>query len=444
MKFNRIIEISLHRVLRNRKTNLIIGVPIILIVVLLLIVNTIQYSTKQYIGNIEENIKLRTIDGITYTESQYKQIIEELQEIEHIEMIIDMYERQIYAEEYCEELKTKITNGYTYIQPINEQTCPEVVKGKKITNEDQYAIILPNKVCANGTTNNEYGNVVLEKQNIEEMYIDGESLIGNTITIEFRKNDEIMCQKTFEVIGVYDSDKYSDTETLYVSKTTIKEINKEINYIPEDLFMKVVVDNVENISEVENILYEKELKNQSNIQSEIEKNEINTLEEKNIASVTNIRIETQDIIEKLSLFFLGASILILVVLLITSNINKTYLSTREIGILKVEGYTNKEIQKITITENIIVCLISIIVALVIFETLKLLVNALGNYIIEKDTVGITMNKIRQQIYYIKKIPQRISVIFAVLTAIFIIAIESLNTFFINKRILSKNIKEVLR
>lgn len=444
MKFNRIIEISLHRVLRNRKTNLIIGVPIILIVVLLLIVNTIQYSTKQYIGNIEENIKLRTIDGITYTESQYKQIIEELQEIEHIEMIIDMYERQIYAEEYCEELKTKITNGYTYIQPINEQTCPEVVKGKKITNEDQYAIILPNKVCANGTTNNEYSNVVLEKQNIEEMYIDGESLIGNTITIEFRKNDEIMCQKTFEVIGVYDSDKYSDTETLYVSKTTIKEINKEINYIPEDLFMKVVVDNVENISEVENILYEKELKNQSNIQSEIEKNEINTLEEKNIASVTNIRIETQDIIEKLSLFFLGASILILVVLLITSNINKTYLSTREIGILKVEGYTNKEIQKITITENIIVCLISIIVALVIFETLKLLVNALGNYIIEKDTVGITMNKIRQQIYYIKKIPQRISVIFAVLTAIFIIAIESLNTFFINKRILSKNIKEVLR
>lgn len=444
MKFNRIIEISLHRVLRNRKTNLIIGVPIILIVVLLLIVNTIQYSTKQYIGNIEENIKLRTIDGITYTESQYKQIIEELQEIEHIEMIIDMYERQIYAEEYCEELKTKITNGYTYIQPINEQTCPEVVKGKKITNEDQYAIILPNKVCANGTTNNEYSNVVLEKQNIEEMYIDGESLIGNTITIEFRKNDEIMCQKTFEVIGVYDSDKYSDTETLYVSKTTIKEINKEINYIPEDLFMKVVVDNVENISEVENILYEKELKNQSKIQSEIEKNEINTLEEKNIASVTNIRIETQDIIEKLSLFFLGASILILVVLLITSNINKTYLSTREIGILKVEGYTNKEIQKITITENIIVCLISIIVALVIFETLKLLVNALGNYIIEKDTVGITMNKIRQQIYYIKKIPQRISVIFAVLTAIFIIAIESLNTFFINKRILSKNIKEVLR
>lgn len=121
MKFNRILEISLHRVLRNKKINLIIVVPVILIVVSMLIVNTIQYSTKQYIGKIKENIKLRTIDGIIYTESQYNQIIEKLQKIEHIEMIIDMYERQIYADEYCENLKTENTNGiHIYSRLMNK------------------------------------------------------------------------------------------------------------------------------------------------------------------------------------------------------------------------------------------------------------------------------------------------------------------------------------
>lgn len=92
------------------------------------------------------------------------------------------------------------------------------------------------------------------------MYIDGENLIGNTITIEFQKNNELICQKAFEIIGVYDSDKYSDTETLYTSKDTIKEINKEMSYIPEDLIIEVVVDDINNILEVENNLYESGLK----------------------------------------------------------------------------------------------------------------------------------------------------------------------------------------
>lgn len=149
-------------------------------------------------------------------------------------------------------------------------------------------------------------------------------------------------------------------------------------------------------------------------------------------------------IKKLLLFFIVASILILVVFLITSNVNKSYLSTREIGILKVEGYTNKEIQKLAIMENIIVCLISIIISLIIFEIIKLSANVFGNYIIEKDIVGITMNKIKRQIYYIKKIPQQVNLIFLVVMSIIIIVIESLNTFFINRRILSKNIKEILK
>lgn len=443
MKFKRIIEISIYRVFRNVKRNLMLSIPVLLIMTLLLIANILQYSMKIYTEKIENNIELRTIDGINYTDFTNEQVISKLKEIPHIDMVVDMYERQIYADQYCEQLKTKTTNGYTNIQPTNEQVCPEVIQGRKSAEGDQYVVILPNKICANGPTNNEYYNVVFEKKNIEEMYINGENLIGSRITIEFRKEENNVFQKTFEVIGIYDSERYVDTETLYIPKTIIKEINKELGHKPEDLFMKIVVDKVENMQDVENILIQEELKSKTGIQSEVKNNKDYSIEEKKMASVTNISLETLNIIKKLYLFFLEASTLILAVLLITSNTNKTYLSTREIGILKVEGYTNKEIQKITIVENIIVCLISIISALIVLGVLIVFVNILANYIIEKDTMGITMNEIRQQIYYIKKIPQKINVIFAIITSILIIMIECLNTFFINKRILAKNIKEIL-
>ena len=44
MKINKIFKISIHRVKQNKKRNLIIAIPIILITILLLTINIIQYS----------------------------------------------------------------------------------------------------------------------------------------------------------------------------------------------------------------------------------------------------------------------------------------------------------------------------------------------------------------------------------------------------------------
>lgn len=444
MKFNKIMQISIHRAIRNKKRNLIVTIPIIFIMTFLLIINIIQYSMKEYIKQIEDNIELRTIDGINYTEAQYDQIIEKLQNIEHIEMIVDMQERQIYADQYCEQLKTENTNGYICTEPINSKTCPEVIKGRKIEEEDKNAIVIPSKIYANGTTSYEFDTVVLKKQNKEEMYVKGEDLLGKTITIELQKNNRDNIKKTFEVIGIYDSDRYYNADTLYISKSTIKEINRELESKTVDTFIKIIVDKIDNLKEVENKIYLEGLKDNTQIQEEAKKDKkISNIEEQNIAVVTNLQVETQDIIKKLILCFWCASILIFLSLLITTNMNKTYLSETEIGILKTEGYTNKEIQKITTIENIIVSIIGIIISFIIFGIIMMFGNALINYLIEKDTLSIKMNEIRRQLYYISKIPQKINWIFAFISSIVIIIIETMNTYFTNKKILSKNIKELL-
>ena len=137
MKFKKILEIALHRAIRNRNRNLIIGIPIMITMIILLVINMIQYSTKQYINSIKENIEMRTIDGIKYTETQYNEILSKLENIEHVEMVVDMYERQVYADTYSEKLKTENANGYISIRPINDKTCPDVIYGRKIQNNDK-------------------------------------------------------------------------------------------------------------------------------------------------------------------------------------------------------------------------------------------------------------------------------------------------------------------
>ena len=99
---------------------------------------------------------------------------------------------------------------------------------------------------------------------------------------------------------------------------------------------------------------------------------------------------------------------LVIVLLVVTNVNKSYLSSTEIGMLRVEGYTNKDIQKITIIENIIVCVLSIMIGILLFGLLRIFANAVIDYIIQKPDAGITMNEIRKQLYYLMKIPQKVN------------------------------------
>lgn len=445
MKINKIFKISIHRVKQNKKRNLIIAIPIILITILLLTINIIQYSMENYIKSLENNLTMRTISSIRYSVFEYEEKVEKIENIEHVDMVIGEYEENIYGYKYCEQLKTKDADGYVKINPINTKTCPDITKGRKLQEDDKYVLIIPSKIYADSEgTPTGFRDIYIEKRNLNIEYINGEDLVGKKLTISFEASNGNTLEKQFEIIGTYDSNLYNDMSTLYTPKEIIKEINLELNpdLLPE-LEISVVVDKIENVEFVKNELISKGLYEKSAILQEAQKGDSSETEV-NISRVTNINVETINIMKKLIIFLLFASILIFLSFLITTNINKTYLSSTEIGVLKAEGYTNKDIQKMTIIENIIVCIISIIVSFIVFILIINISNIIMDYIIEKDTIGLTMNEIREQLFYIRQIPKKINPLFVLGISVVIIIIEVINTIFINKKILRKNIRELLK
>ena len=445
MKINKIFKISIHRVKQNKKRNLIIAIPIILSTILLLTINIIQYSMENYIKSLENNLTMKTISSIRYSVFEYEEIIEKIENIEHVDMVIGEYEENIYGYKYCEQLKTKDADGYVKINSINIKTCPDITNGRKLQEDDKYVLIIPSKIYADSEgTPTGFRDIYIEKRNLNIEYINGEDLVGKKLTISFEASNGNTLEKQFEIIGTYDSNLYNDMSTLYTPKEIIKEINLELNpdLLPE-LEISVVVDKIENVELVKNELISKELYEKSAILQEAQKGDSSETEV-NISRVTNINVETINIMKKLIIFLLLASILIFLSFLITTNINKTYLSSTEIGVLKAEGYTNKDIQKMTIIENIIVCIISIIVSFIVFILIINISNIIMDYIIEKDTIGLTMNEIREQLFYIRQIPKKINPLFVLGISVVIIIIEVINTIFINKKILRKNIRELLK
>ena len=446
MKFRKILKISLQRVRYNKKRNLIIAIPIVLVVILLLIVNMVYYSMQQYVKSIESNISLRTIDNINCLPSKYEETKEKLEQLEHIDMVIEMDERHVYAEVYCEQLKSETYSGQTSLAPINVNTCPEVIMGRQINKEDEYVVIVPDKILDSSNTNFEFDSVIVEQKDLENQYIDGTALLGQQLKIEFKESDsEKIVEKTFTVIGVFDSELYDDKTNFYVPKSSIKEINQEIEYAFVDKFFKVVVDKFENVQSVYDAIYSDDNIEKTKIEIEAEQNGNSTnIVEQNILVVADINLDTQKFINSISTYFMIGIILIFVVLLIITNMNKTYLSSTEIGILRVEGYTNKDIQKITIIENVIVCAQSIIIGILLFGLLRIFANTVIDYIIQKPDAGITMNEIRRQLYYLMKIPQKVNAIFIMISSVIIMIIVGLNTYFINKKQFHKHIKDLLK
>ena len=445
MKINKIFKISIHRVKQNKKRNLIIAIPIILSTILLLTINIIQYSMENYIKSLENNLTMRTISSIRYSVFEYEEKVEKIENIEHVDMVIGEYEENIYGYKYCEQLKTKDADGYVKINPINTKTCPDITNGRKLQEDDKYVLIIPSKIYADSEGEpTRFRDIYIEKRNLNIEYINGEDLVGKKLTISFEASNGNTLEKQFEIIGTYDSNLYNDMSTLYTPKEIIKEINLELNpdLLPE-LEISVVVDKIENVKIKKNELISKGLYEKSAILQEAQKGDSSETEV-NISRVTNINVETINIMKKLIIFLLFASILIFLSFLITTNINKTYLSSTEIGVLKAEGYTNKDIQKMTIIENIIVCIISIIVSFIVFILIINISNIIMDYIIEKDTIGLTMNEIREQLFYIRQIPKKINPLFVLGISVVIIIIEVINTIFINKKILRKNIRELLK
>lgn len=437
MEISVVLKLALQRVLKHRKRNSIVMIPLIIMTILTLFEITIQCSIQEYVKCIEDNIEMREL-WITYTPDTYNEIIEKLSKIEHIDMIVDQYESFISAISTSEQFSNSETDGYIYEEPANNKTCPEVIQGRKITDNDSYVMVIPNKLYSDSNHRN------FNESISEDEYIDGTSLIGTNIVMKIVGDNQTLYE-TFEVIGVYDSDRYLSDQKIYMPKSIIKEINKELNVEYTEFHMRIIVDKLQNIKEVQNSLIENNLLKNTKIQIDASNaNNSVGIEEANFAQTTNISVETQKIIKNIMYILIIMSTLIFLIMLLVTNVNKLYRSSTEFGILKIEGYKNREIQKMTIIENLFICIISILIAVILFKITQLLGNFLIDYIILIDSPGLTFNKIQEQLLYIRNIPQKLDIKALVVFSIIISLFEILNTYFINKKILSKKICDMLK
>ncbi len=420
----------------NTKINIILIIIMSLILVNLLCSNLIAYSISQYINSFEKNIELRTIRGFSYSPNNYENIKEKIEKIENVEMVVSQYEKRVIATEYCKQFENGNTDGFIEIHPINVKTCPEIICGRRITNNDKYVIILPSKIYANS----EYRNFISNDE-----FIETNSLINKDIDVKFETENNEPVIKKFKVIGIYDSNIYNDTKTPYIPSKIIKEINDEIGYIPNTFQLNIVVDKLENLEYVNNYIYENNIIQKNSLQNEIEKTSRNmSILETNFSQETDISLDTLDILKKISYFLVIISLVLFCMMLLAINVDKVYFSSIDIGIMRIQGYTKKNIQLITIVENIILCITSFFISVIIFTIIKYIIIIAINYYISIDSIGITFNEIKEQLYYIKQISLKINVFYFAINLLIVILAEICNTYLINKLTLSKTISQNLK
>lgn len=438
MKINDIIKISIKSLRRNRKKNKLLYIPLIIMLVILFLVNIIQYSTNNYINKIGKGIELRRISGIEYIPSKYEETKNEIEKIKHVEWVYNQEEERVFSVLYCKQFSAETQGVLIWLYPATENVLPDLVSGRGIQENDEYVAIIPNKIYVSSEP-----MTITDQIRDGEEYLNGNDFLGKEITIE---NDDKGIVKKFKVVGVYDNQSNNQSDVVYIPAKTVKEINQELEYDPGYYRLNVVVDDISNIEYVEQEMRDKNLLKRDRISTKLNENgyrDTDTLSG-NIASVTSITKESQKAIKNIITGFLIVATIVFMIILIITNSNKTYISNVDIGLMKIEGYTNKDIQKITIIENILVCIISIIIALVATALIVMLFNVIVNNFISKDTIGLTANKIREQLYNIQKVKKSISPLYVFEISAITIILESVNTYLLNKRMLSKNINKILR
>ena len=438
MKINDIIKISIKSLRRNRKKNKLLYIPLIIMLVILFLVNIIQYSTSNYINKIGKGIELRRISGIEYIPSKYEETKNEIEKIKHVEWVYNQEEERVFSVLYCKQFSAETQGVFIWLYPATENVLPDLVSGRGIQENDEYVAIIPNKIYVNSES-----MTITDQIREGEEYLNGNDFLGKEITIE---NDDKGIAKKFKVVGVYDNQSNNQSDVVYIPAKTVKEINQELEYDPGYYRLNVVVDDISNIEYVEQEMRDKNLLKRDRISTKLNENgyrDTDTLSG-NIASVTSITKESQKAIKNIITGFLIVATIVFMIILIITNSNKTYISNVDIGLMKIEGYTKKDIQKITIIENILVCIISIIIALVATALIVMLFNVIVNNFISKDTIGLTANKIREQLYNIQKVKKSISPLYVFEISAITIILESVNTYLLNKRMLSKNINKILR
>lgn len=368
----------------SRRKGSVISITILITIAVIISILSFSFTTSLQNSMdkaINKNISYRTIAVMGAKEYTLEDEIKKIEEDENLSKVVDIKDYEGYVN--LLELADDFDSQMVCLMGTNKDLQPNVVKGRNFEDDEEKVCIIPDKL---------YTDYLSESYD-KDKYIDGKSLIGKEITVEYYAFDysngdtNPIKNKTFNeeytVVGVYDpQESLIYGNVVFVNFSDLGRINQnvkdntildpKVRYSSNTTVMAIVNDaeNVDSsLKRIESLGY------RAVVRSTIDTN---------IVLIVNI---ATDIV----LVILASIILTNIV---TSSIRAISERKYEIGIMKAIGYKNSNIQLIMLCENMIIgvraYLIGLIISIITKECLtKFLIDK--NYSLSQLNIKINVN-----------------------------------------------------
>lgn len=357
MSFFDELKLSILLMVREKKKIFYVLLIFLISILSLLILNFNDNVGELMLKYLNNNIGFRTVNVMqrsNYVENSGEEsLLKDVNEIANMEHVIDVYQSD-YREVVIRksDFENDKLDGTITLKRAVEQTLPTIKAGKKIENEG--VMVCPIAFYPN------YNPLEIYKDNI----INGNDLLNNKYKVYFynyvldenkRPIENELLSYEFEVIGLYDNtETLDDNGVCYIPAEDLKKIidaqkleNEKNSNISIDYSIDVVVDDINNVTNVEN---------------ELENNGFEVL-----GTISTFDIQTINIIR----------IVIIVVLFISISssfiISSLYIrkkminEQKTIAILKTSGYLKKNIITIYVMQTLILNLIIYLLSIILFN-----------------------------------------------------------------------------
>ena len=351
-------KLALLVLLREKRKNIYTSI-ILLFVILSLSLFVYRFNTNKMMKySIENNIGFKTliflprssnVNTDEVTKEELNEMIEsDIINIKNLDHVVDVYRSGYYDFVAISDFKNDFIDGTLTLIRGNEDTLPDIVAGRIFNSDESGVAICPVHFYPN-----------FEPRQIEKEYvINGYDLINKSFNITYGISDENTegYTKTFKIVGLYDSSKrFNDNGTCYISEKDIVEIvNNENNATSKNNSMLnsgipvlyAVVDDKENINDVKE-----------------------QMEEMNFSNIEIASVIDTDMVDTIYMSFIFVFVIILItVIIIIPAYTKWRLKSEEknIGILRVCGYTEKDVCRVYLLKILMQYIILYCVGLLIF------------------------------------------------------------------------------
>ena len=344
--------------LREKRKVIYFGV-ILLFVILSLSLFVYRFNTNKMMEySIENNIGFNTLaffpkilnENVSeVTKEELNEMIEsDIIDIKNLEHVVDVYRSGYYDFVAISDFKNDFLDGTLTLIRGNENTLPDIVAGRSFNSDESGVAICPVHFYPN-----------FEPRQIKKEYvINGYDLINKSFNITYGISDENTegYTKTFKIVGLYDSSKrFNDNGTCYISGKDITEIvnnekfatNKNNPMVNSGIpVLYAIVDDKENINDVKA-----------------------QMEEMNFFDVKIASVIDTEMVDTIYMSFISVFVIILIsVIIIIPAYTKWRLKSEErnIGILRVCGYTEKDVCIVYVLKILMQYIILYCIGLLIF------------------------------------------------------------------------------